>query len=220
MRAQIGQFGADTAAKARVGGAFHWRSGLRAIQLGRRPVAVGWPGCRQSRWGLLGEAPYAVGVARYLVVANQTLGGTALARIVAKRAKVKSATFHVAVPATEPADEYPPAAGTASENAQRRLQEALERLKAAGVQSTGEVGAADPMQAIRDALRAHSYSGFIISTLPPGVSRWLHMDLPHRVAREFNLPVELIEARTDAPDEATISRWIPERSIIRDSPRL
>jgi hypothetical protein len=34
----------------------------------------------------------------------------------------------------------------------------------------------------------------------------LHMDLPHRAARQFNLLVDWIEARTDAPDEATISR--------------
>ena len=73
------------------------------------------------------------------------------------------------------------------------------------MQATGEIGVSDPMQAIRDALRTHSYSGLIISTLPAGASRWLHMDLPHRAAREFNLSVEWIEARTDAPDEATFS---------------
>lgn len=145
-------------------------------------------------------------MASYLVLANQTLGGTALAAVITERAQMEAATFHVAVPATEPADEHSPAPGTAAENAQRRLEEALERFKAAGVQATGEVAAADPMQAIRDALRAHSYSGIIISTLPAGVSRWLHMDLPHRAVREFNLLVESIEARTDAPDEATVSR--------------
>jgi len=142
----------------------------------------------------------------YLVVANQTLGGTALAQVVMDRAKMEAATIHVVVPATEAADEHPPATGTAAENAQRRLEEALARLEAAGVQATGEVGAADPMQAIRDASTAHTYSGLIISTLPAGVSRWLHMDLPHRAAREFNLMVEWIEARTDAADEATVSR--------------
>jgi nucleotide-binding universal stress UspA family protein len=144
-------------------------------------------------------------VAVYLVVANQTLGGIALTTVVKERSKWERATIHMAVPATKPADEHPPAEGTASENAQRRLQEALERLKSAGVQATGEVGVADPMQAIRDAFRAHTYSGLIISTLPAGASRWLHMDLPHRVAREFNVPVEWIEARTDALDEATFS---------------
>jgi hypothetical protein len=142
----------------------------------------------------------------YLVVANQTLGGRALPNVIAERATIEAATFHVVVPATEPADEHRPGAGSASENAQRRLEEALERLKAAGVQATGEVGAADPMEAIGDALKARQYSGLIISTLPAGGSRWLHMDLPHRAAREFNLLVDCIEARTDAPDEATESR--------------
>jgi hypothetical protein len=142
----------------------------------------------------------------YLVVANQTLGGTALAKVITERATMEVATFHVVVPATEPADEQQPAAGTASENAQRRLHEALERLKEAGVEATGEVGAADPMQAIGDALKERQYSGLIISTLPAGVSRWLHTDLPHRATRQFNMLVEWIEARTDAPDEATVSR--------------
>ncbi len=147
-------------------------------------------------------------MATYLVVANQTLGGTALARAIEERANTEAATFHVLVPATEPADEHSPAAGTASENAQRRLQAALARLKAAGVEATGEIGAADPMQAIGDALKEHSHSGLIISTLPPGISRWLHMDLPHRAAREFKLRVEWFEARTDAPDEPTVSRIV------------
>ena len=83
--------------------------------------------------------PYAVCMATYLVVANQTLGGSALVPLVAERATMETATAHVVVPATEPADEHPPAEGTASANAQRRLQEALERLEAAGVQATGEV---------------------------------------------------------------------------------
>ena len=142
----------------------------------------------------------------YLVVANQTLGGTALAKVITERATIEAATFHVVVPATEPADEHQPAEGTASENAQRRLEGALERLKGSGVQATGEIGAADPLKAIGDALRERQYSGLIISTLPAGVSRWLHMDLPHRAARQFNLLVDWIEARTDAPDEATVSR--------------
>lgn len=29
----------------------------------------------------------------------------------------------------------------------------------------------------------------ILSTLPPGVSRWLKQDLPHRLERHFDIPV-------------------------------
>ena len=139
---------------------------------------------------------------RYLVVANQTLGGTGLAHSVRQRGREGHA-IHVVVPATEPADERVPAEGTGPENAQRRLNVALEHFQAAGVEATGTVGPADPMEAIREALAADHYMGIIISTLPAGVSRWLHMDLPHRIEREFKLPVEWIEARSDDPDEPT-----------------
>jgi hypothetical protein len=141
-------------------------------------------------------------IARCLVVANQTLGGVALMQIATRRAS-EGMHIHVVVPATEPSDMPAPADGTAAETARRRLQEALERMRAAGVSVTGTVGAADPMQAIRDALAADRYDEIVISTLPAGLSRWMRMDLPHRALREFKLPVEWIEARSESPDEAT-----------------
>lgn len=139
---------------------------------------------------------------RCLVVANQTLGGTALIHAVSLRA-LAGEVMHIVVPATEPGDEHPSPGETAAGSAQRRLHEALDRLRAVGVDATGAVGAADPMRAIGDALAAERYNTIVISTLPAGVSRWLHADLPHRAAREFELPVEWIEARSDSPDEAT-----------------
>lgn len=142
---------------------------------------------------------------RYLVVANQTLGGATLTELVVLRATLESASVHVLVPATDPADEHPPATGAPSENALSRLNEALERLAAAGVAATGQVGAADPMEAIRGALADNRYAGIILSTLPAGISRWLHMDLPHRIVREFNLAVEWVETASDDTDQATVS---------------
>jgi hypothetical protein len=141
-------------------------------------------------------------ILRCLVVANQTLGGVALMQTVSRRAS-EGMHIYVVVPATEPSDVQVPARGTAADNAQHRLQEALERMQAAGVNATGAAGAADPMQAIRDALAADRYDEIIISTLPAGISRWVHMDLPHRALREFKLPIEWIEARSESPDEAT-----------------
>ena len=110
-------------------------------------------------------------MATYLLVANQTLGGTALVTVVRERAKWEGAAIHIVVPATDPTDQHPAVEGTASEIAQRRLQEALDRLKEVGIPATGEVGVADPMQVIRDALKGNSYSGLIISTLPASMSR-------------------------------------------------
>jgi hypothetical protein len=108
---------------------------------------------------------------------------------------MEGCTFHVVVPADED--------GEGAGSAQGRLEEALQRLGACGTEATGEVGLADPMDAIRHAMAADSYMGIILTTPHIGASRWLHRDLPHRVEREFNVTVEWIEAHGDSPDEAT-----------------
>ncbi len=141
-------------------------------------------------------------MARYLVVANQTLGGAALAELVRSRAAplVGSAEFHIVVPATAPADQDVPGEGDATAIAERRLRAALDRLSSVAGEApvTGNVGSEDPMQAISDALAGNEYREIIISTLPAGVSKWLRTDLPRKVERKFGLPVSSIES-TEAP---------------------
>jgi hypothetical protein len=137
-------------------------------------------------------------MARFLVVANQTLGGESLTAIIKEHAQ-EGGQFHVVVPATDPAHDKESTPGSSGvEVARRRLEQELERCRVEGIEATGEVGAADPMQAIRDALQGNKYVGLIISTLPGGMSRWLRLDLPHRAVRTFNLPVEWVEARDSA----------------------
>ena len=144
---------------------------------------------------------------RYLVVANQTLGGTALSAILDIRAK-EGAQLHIVVPNTE-------AGAGGAGGASRRLETELERLTSAGISAPGALGAADPMTAVREAVKADTYDGIIVATLPAGLSRWLRMDLPHRVEREFHLPVEWIEARSDDADEPTSSQLGMPRSTVR-----
>ena len=47
------------------------------------------------------------------------------------------------------------------------------------------VGNWDPYMAIEQELANEKYEAIVLSTLPPGVSRWLRMDLPSRVARRY-----------------------------------
>jgi hypothetical protein len=51
----------------------------------------------------------------------------------------------------------------------------------------------DPMDAIEEALYNADYDEIILSTLPRAVSRWLHIDLPSRVAH-LGLPVTTVVA--------------------------
>ncbi len=62
------------------------------------------------------------------------------------------------------------------------------------------VGAAEPLQAITDELRMHpGYDTLVICTLPPGISRWLKLDLVHRAERKFGLRVIHVVAEAVAP---------------------
>ena len=131
---------------------------------------------------------------RVLLVANRTALTAALRAEVQKRAASGSTTFHLVVPA-HPSGLHrvvdPEVAGR--EAAQTRMEEALVSLgEASGSTVTGEVGDADPIAAIHDALNSATFDEIVISTLPKRVSRWLHLDLPSK-ARGLGLPVTHIE---------------------------
>ena len=129
-------------------------------------------------------------MARYLIVANQTLCGDLLAERLQKLMADGPCSFHVVVPATYTKDHAVHIDGAAHAVAEKRLQDALERFRGLGVDVTGEVGDASPMLAVRDCfIASNTYDAVIVSTLPAGVSKWLHQDLPHRLERRYGLPV-------------------------------
>ncbi|MGH2706441.1 MAG: hypothetical protein ACRDJ4_15540 [Actinomycetota bacterium] len=130
---------------------------------------------------------------RYLVVANQTLGGDHLAAEVRRCLQAGPSRFHVLVPATPPGDHAVWTEGEAHVIAEERLERALADFRGLGAEADGEVGDANAVQAIADVLRGEEFDEIILSTLPPGLSRWLRQDLPHRVQR-FGLPVRHVAA--------------------------
>lgn len=141
---------------------------------------------------------------RYLIVANQTLGGDELAHVIGQRAKAEPSEFFIVVPATpflemaaggeamaamgvNPVVPCSPKA--AREMAQERLKVAVAQLKGVGAQVDGQVGDRDPMRAVDTAMKGRHFDEIIVSTLPTHLSRWLRQDLPHRLERKTQLPV-------------------------------
>jgi hypothetical protein len=138
---------------------------------------------------------------RYLVIANQTLGGKHLLQKIQECIAGGPARFHVVVPATPSGEHLTWTEGEAQAIAQRRLDRALESFRDRGAEADGQVGDANPLLAIQDALRREEFDEIILSTLPPGASRWLKLDLLHRVERSFDVPVTHVVAELE-PEEA------------------
>jgi nucleotide-binding universal stress UspA family protein len=140
-------------------------------------------------------------MSRYLVVTHQTALSPALQRKVsALVAEDPTAEFAVLVPEAP----GPPLTweGETVDVARQRAEAArtlLEEKAQARVVRTA-VGAPEPLQAIADELRAQpGYDTLVICTLPPGVSRWLKLDLVHRAERKFGLRVIHVVAEAAAP---------------------
>lgn len=127
---------------------------------------------------------------QYLVVANQTLVGEPLAAKVRELMAAGPCRFRLVVPATHAHHHAVWTEGEATAIARHRLDEALVQLRSVGADVDGDVGDGRPMDAVGDAIRAGPpFDAIILSTLPPGMSRWLGQDLPHRLERTYDLPI-------------------------------
>ena len=132
------------------------------------------------------------GERRVLVVANQTACGDELLAAIEARMRQGPCRFTLLVPATPAAEHATWTEGSAKALARRRMAEALARFEGVGASASGVIGDAHPVRAIDDALIDAPHDEIILSTLPPGVSRWLRLDLPHRVEQRFALPVTTV----------------------------
>jgi nucleotide-binding universal stress UspA family protein len=127
-----------------------------------------------------------------LIVANQTLPSPALANAIVERIRSGVDSFHVVVPATPVAKGMTWDEDESRREAEARLAKLLDRLRTLGVEASGEVGDRDPVSAVRDALRGRDVDEIILSTLPPGISRWLGQDVPSRLRGAVRVPVDVV----------------------------
>jgi hypothetical protein len=137
---------------------------------------------------------------RALLIANQTLGGTEmLKRVEHLNTPAGLTSFYLVVPATPVGDapwqQLDHRRRLGYEEAERRLDRGLELLAELDVDVDGEVGEPDPVDAVRAVFdRGLTFDRVLLSTLPVGLSRWLHLDVPHRLGRALDIPIEHIES--------------------------
>jgi hypothetical protein len=131
---------------------------------------------------------------RCLIVANQTLMSPQLREEVLRRRDADEYRFHVVVPATHAHGTALWTEGQSLAHARAALDGALGHFRADGIEATGEVGDGDPVLAVNDVIARERVDEIIVSTLPPGISKWLKRDLPHRLERRFGLPVTHVAA--------------------------
>jgi nucleotide-binding universal stress UspA family protein len=138
-----------------------------------------------------------------LVVANVTAASEELLGALNSRAANQSTEFTLIVPAT------PFGGGRAA--AKQTVTEAVERLRAAGLEVQGSVGDSDPVIAVTEAWDPTRYDEIVISTLPMHLSKWLHAGLPERIANVTGAPVTHVVSEPPKRAYATIPARGAER---------
>ena len=132
-----------------------------------------------------------------LVVANRTADSDELLAALKAHTESHPTTFTLLVPA--------PAAGPAGREAGKEtLERALAAMRDKGLEVEGQVGHHDPIAAVDDMWDPKRFDEVIVSTLPGAASKWLQVDLPHRVARMTGVQVtHVIASDRRAPEITT-----------------
>lgn len=78
---------------------------------------------------------------------------------------------------------------TSRAEASERLRQSLAAFQAEGIRARGELGDADPLQALDDAVRVLRPDGVIIATHTPERSQWLERRLVERARERLSLPI-------------------------------
>jgi GABA permease len=139
---------------------------------------------------------------RILVIANETVGGEALREQIERRGQGQRSRVLVVSPAlNSPLRHWASDEDPARAEARKRLDTSLERLRRNGIEADGEVGDAEPLQAIEDAVRTFGPDEIIISTHPEGRSHWLERGVVTGARERFAVPITHVVVDLEAEDD-------------------
>jgi hypothetical protein len=127
---------------------------------------------------------------RILVVANRTCPCPTLADEVARRASAVPTEVLVVAPALNSRlRHWVSDVDAAVARAHERLDRAIAALRERGVLARGEIGDANPLLAIADALAGFPADEIVIATLPAGRSNWIERGLVDKSRARFDVPI-------------------------------
>lgn len=129
----------------------------------------------------------------YLVVAHQTIDSPELIyKLIELSRQVPASEFTLLVPATRVEHLATWSEGESWAIASRAAGYARDRLELEGIRVPRTIiGDESPLLAVDDEMRNRpdTYDAIVVSTFPLGLSRWLGLDLPHRLEKKYPLPV-------------------------------
>jgi nucleotide-binding universal stress UspA family protein len=131
----------------------------------------------------------AADVHRILVIANETVGGGPLRDEIIRHSEGKEEVLVICPALNSPLKHWASDEDAARAEAQERLNASLARLRGLGIDAKGEIGDAEPLQAIEDALRLFGADEIIISTHPEGRSHWLEKGIVSAARERFAVPI-------------------------------
>jgi GABA permease len=128
---------------------------------------------------------------RLLVIANETVGGSALREEICNRTRGRDSEILVITPALSSSKAAHWASDTdeSLELARQRMELSLIEIDRLGLKARGEIGDSDPNIAIEDALRTFPADEIIISTHPHERSHWLERGVVERAREDIDMPV-------------------------------
>jgi hypothetical protein len=129
-----------------------------------------------------------------LVIANRTVDSDQLLKALEERARSGPVKFTLLVPCGP----------TGRDGARGRLEAACERLREAGLEVEGSLARdSEPLAAAHQAWDPAKYDEIVVCTLPTGASKWLQVDLPHRLQKLTDAPVTHVVAHERSPAAAS-----------------
>ena len=137
--------------------------------------------------------------ARVLVITDHSEATPALLQAIRDRAADSPAQFRILIPNPAHAEAHArhPERHERAEQAEQVLRDSLPQFEAAaGGHVIGSVSIRnDPYDAVEETLLDEPIDEFIVALAPHGLSRALHLDLPHRLAH-LGLPVTTVPSES------------------------